>query len=615
MTLLEYIRGEHAVNATNTSCQKGTDPSRVEIDVSNTTYKIDTTFQLPITYLDQNDTYLLKSTVSDDLELVSTSTHNHDQPISMYEHLFLPKHEFAMDLLPAWNKHYTTNIPFLTDTQLVVNNMQTYLTNCRANQYSVSCEKLKTIWKKVKDDPYFLEKYNYLDWSVIKHFNESSSILQGLAVIQIMSPLISFILPILFLIFPFILLKLQGVSISVSAYIQTLKHIARNHFIGKAITSFDSFSWDKFTYGIFIFGMYIFQIYQNVVLCKRFYTNIQNINNDLLELRDYIDYSISSMDSLLLITTNMPTYQPFNFDVELHRDSLIKLRDELKYIYKFENSIAKLNDVGYMLKCYYRIYSDHEYEVCLRYSFGFEGYMNNLIGLFENLSNGKISYAKFNENNVCYLRKQYYPAILGEEPVKNSCRFSKNMIISSPNKSGKTTILKATAINIILSQQVGCGFYDTAMIAPYTHIHSYLNIPDTSGRDSLFQAESRRCKEILDTIIKYSENKYRHFCVFDELYSGTNPEEASNAGYAFLQYLHEFPNTNYILTTHYFSICKKYKHSEFTKNYKMEVIIDSNGNFKYTYKLKKGISKIKGGLRVLKDMGYPVKIISAIENQ
>jgi hypothetical protein len=42
--------------------------------------------------------------------------------------------------------------------------------------------------------------------------------------------------------------------------------------------------------------------------------------------------------------------------------------------------------------------------------------------------------------------------------------------------------------------------FDKLKLSPFDHIHSYLNIPDTSGRDSLFQAEARRCKEILDCI-------------------------------------------------------------------------------------------------------------------
>jgi hypothetical protein len=45
----------------------------------------------------------------------------------------------------------------------------------------------------------------------------------------------------------------------------------------------------------------------------------------------------------------------------------------------------------------------------------------------------------------------------------------------------------------------------------------------------------------------------------------------------------------------------------------MQVNVLNNGDFDYTYKMKRGISKIKGALRVLKDMDYPSEIIKTIE--
>ena len=73
-------------------------------------------------------------------------------------------------------------------------------------------------------------------------------------------------------------------------------------------------------------------------------------------------------------------------------------------------------------------------------------------------------------------------------------------------------------------------------MCPYDTIHCYLNIPDTSGRDSLFQAEARRCKEILESL----EDNKKHFCIFDELFSGTNPNEACASSYGFIKYLNSF---------------------------------------------------------------------------
>ena len=181
------------------------------------------------------------------------------------------------------------------------------------------------------------------------------------------------------------------------------------------------------------------------------------------------------------------------------------------------------------------------------------------------------------------------------------------MIITGPNASGKTTILKSTLINIILTQQFGCGFYDSAKLSPFKHIHCYLNIPDTSGRDSLFQAEARRCKQILDIISANKEDA--HFCAFDELYSGTNPEEAEISASAFMLYIQKYKNVTSLLTTHFVKVCKKLDKVKTIKNYKM--VADKIGSkIKYTYKLGEGISEVKGGINVLTEMNYPKEILS-----
>jgi DNA mismatch repair ATPase MutS len=202
-------------------------------------------------------------------------------------------------------------------------------------------------------------------------------------------------------------------------------------------------------------------------------------------------------------------------------------------------------------------------------------------------------------------KNQRYPT--HSDSVMNTVDLKKNLIITGPNASGKTTQLKTTAINIIFTQQFGLGFYETATISPYTHIHSYLNIPDTSGRDSLFQAEARRCKEILDIID--SEDESRHFCIFDELFSGTNAEEATSASFGFLKYLQKRKNVDFILTTHFVKLCKMVKRAENLKieNYKMDATIDGN-NIVFHYKLVKGISKIKAAKLILIQMGFPKEI-------
>ena len=46
----------------------------------------------------------------------------------------------------------------------------------------------------------------------------------------------------------------------------------------------------------------------------------------------------------------------------------------------------------------------------------------------------------------------------------------------------------------------------------------------------------------------------------------------------------------------------------------MDVHINENGNIKYTYRIKKGISKIQGATLILEEMKYPNEIIDTIKN-
>jgi DNA mismatch repair ATPase MutS len=305
----------------------------------------------------------------------------------------------------------------------------------------------------------------------------------------------------------------------------------------------------------------------------------------------------------------------------------------------------KWASLGNMLETYYLIYVSMDYEESLRYSVGFEGYMNILSGISRNYLAGSLGKCTFVETGVnidideedeedeektetrvdTSFTNQRHPA--HPKGVRNTCNLNNNILITGVNASGKTTLLKTTAINIIVSQQFGFGFYESANIVPYNHVHSYINIPDTSGRDSLFQAESRRCKEILDKI--RDTKTERHFCIFDELYSGTNPKEAAKSAYSLLRYLSKIEGVRFMLTTHYVSVCKRFEkdmlgevsagketspESSNVVNYHMESTVDDSGTFHYTYRFLPGISMLEGGLEILKTMDYPEEILMEIRN-
>ena len=62
------------------------------------------------------------------------------------------------------------------------------------------------------------------------------------------------------------------------------------------------------------------------------------------------------------------------------------------------------------------------------------------------------------------------------------------------------------------------------------------------------------------------------------------------------------------MTTHFIQLCEKLDANEKMVNCHMNTKA-SGDSFQYTYELKQGISKVRGGFKVLEDMNYPKEII------
>jgi DNA mismatch repair ATPase MutS len=108
-------------------------------------------------------------------------------------------------------------------------------------------------------------------------------------------------------------------------------------------------------------------------------------------------------------------------------------------------------------------------------------------------------------------------------------------------------------------------------------------------------------------IVDKNKNE-NHFCVFDEIYSGTNPDEAIVSAVSFMEYLIKNKNVSCLLTTHFIKVCKKLKKNKNILNFYMDAT-KKNNKIHYTYSMKEGISNVKGGINVLCDMNYPKEII------
>ena len=583
-------------------------------------------FLLPIEYLDKSQTHILSKTVSDDLELIVCSEDASNNS-SMCDHLYTPTHDFGRILIPEMAKLHTTNVGFLEDTQQVIHRMSVFELDRAVASADKSKDKsriltqemaarFREVWKQVKEDADFLDKHSYMEYVCLENLNQSKPFLNVYSVLNILSPIYSLALPLVILLMPFVLLKIWRVPISFEIYLKTLRDVSKTHFIGRII-NIKELNFENVLYILFIGGMYVMQTYNQVVYVIKYHNSIKRMNENLLFLRDYLECTIGSMDSFVKLVAGLKYYSDFSQDIHSHKLVLLEMRELIgDSLTPYGWTVKKVGELGHMFYCYYQLYSSMDYEASLKYSVGFEGYIDLLRGVERGIKSKFLGKARFltaeEDQSGAIFEGQYYPAHKQEAYVQNTLDLSSNLIITGVNASGKTTTLKTTALNIIFSQQVGYGFYESATLVPFKHIHSYLNIPDTSGRDSLFQAESRRCKEILDKI-RDAPDTETHFVIFDELYSGTNPKEAAKSAHSLLKYLAKKPNVRFILTTHYVEVCKKFKKSETVRNYKMIVEKTESGDFYYTYKMRPGISTLEGGIAILKTMDYPVEILNTIK--
>jgi len=570
---------------------------------------INDAFKIPIYY--NENVQKLNQNIVTDLELVKSI--DVEEP-SIYENVFKPSNNVSLQVVKQISQHYTTDVEYLKETQQLTKNINSEELNTIHNKYNFSdfeINNMFTLWEEIKGETGFCEKYLYIDWKFAKKLNNNSQFLQLMGLYNITSPILSLCLPIFVLIIPFFIIKLKKIKLGIKEYIDILKSLVSNHAIFKIFTQFNEVNNGQKIYLVLSSAFYLFSIYQNILVCIRFYSNMQKIHCYLFKFKKYLEYTLDVMNYYSYKSNKLTKYNKFNLDLKQNSDVLVSLYDELCKISPFTLSFIKITEIGHIMSSFYKIYDDHQYHNAILYSFGFNGYFNILSQIGTNISENKLIETTFIPEGKPIFKNMYYPKFINNETstiIKNDCNLNKNIIITGPNASGKTTTIKSTLINILLSQQIGCGCFDSLKMKPYDKIHCYLNIPDTSGRDSLFQAEARRCKEIIDCINE--ETNKTHFCIFDELYSGTNPDEAITSANAFMDYIVKNKNVTCILTTHYIKLCKKLSKNNLIKNYNMKTLkINDNDNFEYTYKLVKGISKVKGGLKVLHDMKYPKEIL------
>jgi hypothetical protein len=188
-----------------------------------------------------------------------------------------------------------------------------------------------------------------------------------------------------------------------------------------------------------------------------------------------------------------------------------------------------------------------------------------------------------------------------------------HIIITGPNSGGKSTALKALAFSIVLGQSIGIAPAQKAALTPFSHLALYMNIGDSIvDKESRFQKEGRQAFAHGDLIRSMAEQYKLSFAIFDEIFSGTSPEEGAEWGYRTARGFAAYPNCICAVATHFKRLTQLEADtkSHFV-NYKVSIATDAQGNFvkeengklRRTYKIEKGIAHQQIAKEVLQEQG------------
>ena len=228
----------------------------------------------------------------------------------------------------------------------------------------------------------------------------------------------------------------------------------------------------------------------------------------------------------------------------------------------------------------------------------------------------KNNYAKPSVNNSSDLviKKGRHPVIeqqleMGDPYIPNDLFLDRTkqqiMMITGPNMSGKSALLRQTALIVLMAQIGSFVSAKSAEIGLVDKIFTRVGASDNiSMGESTFMVEMNETASILNNL---SENS---LILLDEIGRGTSTYDGISIAWAIAEYLHEHPTkAKTLFATHYHELNEMTEQFKRIKNYNVSVK-ESGKNIIFIRTLKKGGSEHSFGIHVAKMAGVPKQIVS-----
>ncbi len=197
----------------------------------------------------------------------------------------------------------------------------------------------------------------------------------------------------------------------------------------------------------------------------------------------------------------------------------------------------------------------------------------------------------------------------GEPYISNTVELSNEgtqiMMITGPNMSGKSALLRQTALNVILAQ-IGCFVAaQSARIGVVDKIFTRVGASDNiSLGESTFMVEMNEAASILNNMSR------RSLILFDELGRGTSTYDGISIAWAIVEHIHDYgdmhPKT--LFATHYHELNDMEKSYSRIANFNVSVK-EIDGKVVFLRKLAAGGSEHSFGIHVAKLAGMPASIV------
>ena len=207
--------------------------------------------------------------------------------------------------------------------------------------------------------------------------------------------------------------------------------------------------------------------------------------------------------------------------------------------------------------------------------------------------------------------EQMLPA--GESYIANDVYLDKDkqqiIVITGPNMSGKSALLRQTALIVLMAQMGSFVPASSARIGLVDKIFTRVGASDNiSSGESTFMVEMNETASILNNVSS------RSMVLLDEIGRGTSTYDGISIAWAITEFLHEHPvsRAKVMFATHYHELNEMEASFARIKNY--HVTVKEVGNkVVFLRKLKRGGSNHSFGIHVAAMAGMPKKVVERAE--